>query len=61
MGIQGLSKVIADHAPRAIQEHPITNYFGRKVLCILHYISFYATTSTPARWQSMHRRVSTSF
>lgn len=37
MGIQGLSKVIADHAPRAIQEHPITNYFGRKVLCICHF------------------------
>ena len=31
MGIQGLSKVIADNAPKAIQEHPISNYFGRKV------------------------------
>lgn len=26
-----MSKVIADHAPRAIQEYPITNYFGRRI------------------------------
>ncbi|TPX30835.1 hypothetical protein SmJEL517_g05703 [Synchytrium microbalum] len=31
MGIQGLTKVIADHAPEAMTEHDIKNYFGRKV------------------------------
>ncbi len=31
MGIQGLSKVIADHAPKAIRENQISQYFGRKV------------------------------
>jgi len=31
MGIHGLTKVIADHAPKAIKEHPINSYFGRKV------------------------------
>ena len=31
MGIQGLSKVIADQAPKAIRENTIGNYFGRKV------------------------------
>jgi flap endonuclease-1 len=31
MGIKQLSKVIGDNAPRAIIEHPLKNYFGRKV------------------------------
>lgn len=31
MGIQGLSKLIADHAPFAIKETEIKNYFGRKI------------------------------
>lgn len=31
MGIQGLTKVIADNAPKAIRENPISSYFGRKV------------------------------
>lgn len=31
MGIQGLSKVIAEHAPKAIREKQIGQYFGRKV------------------------------
>lgn len=31
MGIHGLAKVIADHAPKAIKENVIGQYFGRKV------------------------------
>ena len=31
MGIKQLSKVIADNAPKAITEHPLKHYFGRKV------------------------------
>lgn len=31
MGIHGLTKVIGDHAPRAIKEADIKTYFGRKV------------------------------
>ncbi|KND03525.1 multifunctional nuclease RAD27 [Spizellomyces punctatus DAOM BR117] len=31
MGISGLTKVIGDHAPGAIKENDIKNYFGRKV------------------------------
>ncbi|KAJ3149102.1 Elongation of fatty acids protein 2 [Geranomyces michiganensis] len=31
MGISGLTKVIGDHAPDAIKENDIKNYFGRKV------------------------------
>lgn len=31
MGIHGLSKLIADHAPRAVVENSFNNYFGRKV------------------------------
>ncbi|KAA0194021.1 hypothetical protein HAZT_HAZT004178 [Hyalella azteca] len=31
MGIQGLSRLIADVAPSAIKENEIKNYFGRKV------------------------------
>jgi len=31
MGIQGLSRVIADNAPRALKENKIAHYFGRKV------------------------------
>lgn len=28
MGIHGLAKLIADHAPTAIKEHEIKSYFG---------------------------------
>ncbi|CAD5115657.1 DgyrCDS4613 [Dimorphilus gyrociliatus] len=31
MGIHGLSKLIADHAPGAVKENEIKNFFGRKV------------------------------
>jgi flap endonuclease-1 len=31
MGIHGLSKVIGDHAPLAMKEDEMKNYFGRKV------------------------------
>ncbi|KAI9151093.1 Elongation of fatty acids protein 2 [Blastocladiella emersonii ATCC 22665] len=31
MGIQGLTKVLGDHAPSAIKQNDIKNYFGRKV------------------------------
>lgn len=31
MGIQGLMKVIADHAPGSIKENVIKNFFGRKI------------------------------
>lgn len=31
MGIQGLMRVIVDHAPGAIKENVIKNYFGRKI------------------------------
>ncbi|CAJ0571256.1 unnamed protein product, partial [Mesorhabditis spiculigera] len=31
MGIKDLSKVIKEHAPNAITEHEMKNYFGRKV------------------------------
>jgi flap endonuclease-1 len=31
MGIKQLSKVIAENAPRAVSEHPLQHYFGRKV------------------------------
>ncbi|XP_019628960.1 PREDICTED: flap endonuclease 1 [Branchiostoma belcheri] len=31
MGIQGLAKLIGDHAPGAMKENEIKNYFGRKV------------------------------
>lgn len=31
MGIQGLSKLIADYAPSAVREGEISSYFGRKV------------------------------
>ncbi|KAI8364297.1 PIN domain-like protein [Choanephora cucurbitarum] len=31
MGIQGLTKLIAEHAPQAIRSHEIKSYFGRKV------------------------------
>lgn len=31
MGIQGLTKLIADIAPWAIKETEIKNYFGRKI------------------------------
>ncbi|KAL1927494.1 hypothetical protein VTP01DRAFT_3731 [Rhizomucor pusillus] len=31
MGIQGLTKLISEHAPAAIKSHEISSYFGRKV------------------------------
>lgn len=31
MGIKQLSKVIVDNAPKAVTEHPLKHYFGRKV------------------------------
>lgn len=31
MGIHGLTKLIAEHAPEAIKSHSIDSYFGRKV------------------------------
>ncbi|KAI3654986.1 hypothetical protein MP228_000366 [Amoeboaphelidium protococcarum] len=31
MGIQGLTKVIGDHAPNALKTNQISSYFGRKV------------------------------
>lgn len=31
MGIQGLTKLISEHAPNAIKSHEIADYFGRKV------------------------------
>uniref|UniRef100_A0A3B3I1G6 Flap structure-specific endonuclease 1 n=1 Tax=Oryzias latipes TaxID=8090 RepID=A0A3B3I1G6_ORYLA len=31
MGIHGLAKLIADHAPSAIKEQDIKSYFGRKI------------------------------
>jgi flap endonuclease-1 len=40
MGIQGLMKVIADHAPGAIKENVIKNFFGRKI-CIDASMSLY--------------------
>ncbi|KAG1685475.1 Flap endonuclease 1 [Nymphon striatum] len=43
MGILGLSKLIADHAPGAVKESEIKNYFGRKVaidasMCIYQFL-----------------------
>jgi flap endonuclease-1 len=31
MGIHNLAKLIADHAPAAIKEGEMANYFGRKI------------------------------
>ncbi|KAK3603446.1 hypothetical protein CHS0354_009426, partial [Potamilus streckersoni] len=31
MGIQGLAKLLGDHAPSSMKENEIKNYFGRKV------------------------------
>ena len=31
MGIHGLSKVINEYAPRAIKQHNISDYFGRRI------------------------------
>lgn len=31
MGIQGLTKLLADHAPSAIKDQKFENYFGRKI------------------------------
>lgn len=37
MGIHGLAKLIADHAPGAIKEQDIKNYFGNSnKLLFLH-------------------------
>ncbi|KAF4095970.1 hypothetical protein G5714_023573 [Onychostoma macrolepis] len=43
MGIHGLAKLIADHAPSAIKEQDIKNYFGRKIaidasMCIYQFL-----------------------
>uniref|UniRef100_A0A673B9S6 Flap endonuclease 1 n=1 Tax=Sphaeramia orbicularis TaxID=375764 RepID=A0A673B9S6_9TELE len=43
MGIHGLAKLIADHAPGAIKEQDIKNYFGRKIaidasMCIYQFL-----------------------
>ena len=36
MGIKGLTKLLAEHAPDAMREREIKAYFGRKVwLCCL--------------------------
>lgn len=40
MGIQGLMRVIADHAPESIKENVIKNFFGRKI-CIDASMSLY--------------------
>jgi len=31
MGIQGLTKLLGDNAPRCIKEQDFKNYFGRKI------------------------------
>lgn len=31
MGIQGLTKLLGDHAPKCIKEQNFNNYFGRKI------------------------------
>lgn len=31
MGIQGLTKLLGDHAPKSIKEQSFNNYFGRKI------------------------------
>ena len=43
MGIQGLAKLLADHAPGCMKENEIKNYFGRKVavdasMCIYQFL-----------------------
>jgi flap endonuclease-1 len=43
MGIHGLAKVVGDHAPSAIKENEIKNFFGRKVaidasMCIYQFL-----------------------
>ncbi|XP_077480280.1 flap endonuclease 1 isoform X2 [Stigmatopora argus] len=43
MGIHGLGKLIADHAPSAIKEQDYKNYFGRKIaidasMCIYQFL-----------------------
>uniref|UniRef100_A0AAY4BCY5 XPG N-terminal domain-containing protein n=1 Tax=Denticeps clupeoides TaxID=299321 RepID=A0AAY4BCY5_9TELE len=43
MGIHGLAKLIADHAPTAIKEQDIKNFFGRKIaidasMCIYQFL-----------------------
>ncbi|TRY56600.1 hypothetical protein DNTS_003513 [Danionella cerebrum] len=43
MGIHGLAKLIADHAPSAIKEQDIKSYFGRKIaidasMCIYQFL-----------------------
>lgn len=31
MGIHGLTRVIADHAPKSLKEGPMSQYFGRRI------------------------------
>jgi len=43
MGIQGLTKLLGDHAPSSMKENEIKNYFGRKVaidasMCIYQFL-----------------------
>ncbi|RKO99748.1 hypothetical protein CXG81DRAFT_14103 [Caulochytrium protostelioides] len=43
MGVQGLTKLIGDHAPGAIREHEMKDYFGRKVavdasMCLYQFL-----------------------
>ncbi|KAI8114481.1 hypothetical protein M9434_002603 [Picochlorum sp. BPE23] len=42
MGIQGLTKLIQDHAPAALKEQKFENYFGRKIAvdASMHIYSF---------------------
>ena len=39
MGIHGLAKLIADHAPGAIREQDIKNYFGNHNRLLFPFIS----------------------
>jgi len=43
MGIQGLTKLLGDHAPSSMKENEIKNYFGRKIaidasMCIYQFL-----------------------
>lgn len=51
MGIHGLTKLIADHAPSALREAPISSFFGRKVaidasMCIYQFLIAVRTEGT---------------
>jgi flap endonuclease-1 len=41
MGIQGLTKLIADNAPAAIKEREINSYFSRKI-CVDASMALYS-------------------